>query len=253
MLLLFLTALLITDPQYVQAQKAEQTPDKYLTPLMHAAAAGRLDDVRNLLKARANVNETLDGIGLTALMLAAGRGHLEVVKVLLDAGADPNAAGGVAHAGFWTPLTMAMDKRNKNRLELVDTLIAGGAKLNPARWFPESPLFAAVKDNDIELMKALLKRGSDVNWENEIGNTALVTAINLGEPSVDVVRLLLNAGADPNKPKLWIGEDCVSIRQSLDEGLKMSRDKVREEILRLVIQAGGRKYSEKWNGKPCNH
>ena len=59
MLLLFLTALLITDPQYVQAQKAEQTPDNHLTPLMHAAAAGRLDDVRNLLKARANVNETL--------------------------------------------------------------------------------------------------------------------------------------------------------------------------------------------------
>jgi ankyrin repeat protein len=249
-LLLFLAALLATETQDVRAQEPEQIPDPR-TPLMRAAEAGHLDDVRSLLKAGVNVNEKLPTIGLTALMLAAGGRHLEVVKVLLDAGADPNAAGGVAHGGFYTPLTMAMDQRNKNRLELIDTLIGAGAKLNPASWFPESPLFAAVNDNDIEMMNALLKRGSDVNWENDVGTTALVTAITMGEPNVAVVRLLLNAGADPNKPRLWIGDDCVSIRQSLEEGLKISRDKVREEILRLVIQAGGRKYSAKSNGKPC--
>jgi ankyrin repeat protein len=154
----------------------------------------------------------------------AGRGHLEIVKVLLKAGTDPNAAGGVAHVGFFTPLTIAMNRRNKNRLQVIDTLIAGGARLNPPAWFPQSPLEVAVIGNDIEMMRALLKRGSDVNWEDQLGNTALATAVTIGEPNVDVVRLLLKPGPDPNKPKLWAGDDCVSILQFLDEQQKIAPD-----------------------------
>ena len=131
---------------------------------MRAAEAGRLEEVRNLLKAGADVNEEIPGIGVTALMIAAARGDLEMVKVLLAAGANPNAAGGVAHGGFWSVLTVAMRPQNKNKLELIDALIAAGAKLNPPPGFPESPLQAAVKLNDIEMLKALLQRGSDVNW-----------------------------------------------------------------------------------------
>ena len=236
---------------WVQAQSfgSPQTLDDPRTALMRAAEAGRLEEVRNLLKAGANVNESLPGIGLTALMIAAGRGELEMVKVLLAAGANPNAAGGVAHGGFWTVLTFAMNAKNKNRLELVDTLIAAGAKLNPEPWFPVSPLQATVIGNDIEMIEALLERGSDVNWENDIGTTALVTAITMGEPNVEVVRLLLNAGADPNKPRLWVGDNCVSLLTFLGEN--PGTDKVRSEIRRLVLQAGGKNFSVNSNGKPC--
>jgi ankyrin repeat protein len=241
--------LLITTSLPAQFLISRQTPDDPRTPLMRAAEAGRLDEVRNLLKTGTDVNEKLPGIGLTALMIAAGRGDLEMVKVLLAAGANPNAAGGVAHGGFWTVLTFAMNPKNKNRLELVDTLIAAGAKLNPEPWFPESPLQAAVKGNDIEMLKALLKRGSDVNWANEIGTTALITAITMGEPNVEIVRLLLDAGADPNKTRLWVGEDCVSLLTLL--GGTPGTDKVRSEIRRLVLQAGGKNFSVNSNGKPC--
>ena len=126
-----------------------------------------------------------------------------------------------------------------------------GAKLNPPSWFPESPLMRAVNDHDIEMIKALLQRGSDVDWENDIGNTALVTAISRADPHVDVVKLLLDASADPNRPRLWSGEDCVSILQSLDQAQKMSRDKVTEQIRRLIIQAGGKRYTKKSHGEPC--
>jgi len=241
--------LLITTSLPAQFLISRQAPDDPRTPLMRAAEAGRLDEVRNLLKTGTDVSERLPGIGLTALMIAAGRGDLEMVKVLLAAGANPNAAGGVAHGGFWTVLSFAMSAKNKNRLELVDTLIAAGAKLNPEPWFPESPLQAAVKGNDIEMLKALLKRGSDVNWANEIGTTALVTAITMGEPNVEIVRLLLDAGADPNKPRLWVGEDCVSLLTLL--GGTPGTDKVRSEIRRLVLQAGGKNFSVNSNGKPC--
>jgi ankyrin repeat protein len=253
LLLLFTAALLGgAAPRAAPADtKRQQIPADFMTPLMHAAAAGRVDEVSKLLRAGANVNEKIPELGLTALMLAAGRGHLEVVKLLLKAGADPNAAGGVAHVGFYTPLTMAMERRNQNRLEVIDALIGGGARLNPRVPFPQSPLGAAVEKNDIEMIRALLKRGSDVNWENEVGNTALVTAITLGEPSVDVVKLLLDAGADPNKPRLWIGDECMSILTSLDERETMSPDEVTKEMRRLIVQAGGKRYTQNAHGGPC--
>lgn len=225
-------------------------PQDMMPPLMVAAATGSVDDVRRLLQGGADANEKIEELGVTTLMVAARRGHVEMVNVLLKAGADPNAAGGVAHVGFYTPLILAMNRNNKNRLEVIDALIAGGARLNPAATYPESPLDAAINADDIEMIKELLKRGADVNWEDPNGHTALVTAITNGERTVEVVRLLLKAGADPNKPRLWAGDECVSILKFLVDQQEMGRDKVGTEITRLIVQAGGKSYARK-SLQPC--
>ena len=59
-----------------------------ITALHWASDKGRLDVVRELLKAGANVN-AVDEDDWTALHLASNNGHLDVVRELLRAGADP--------------------------------------------------------------------------------------------------------------------------------------------------------------------
>ena len=221
------------------------------TSLMRAAAQGRLNGVRILLRRGAAVNEKNE-LGMTALMLAAAAGHVDVVKALLAAGADPNASAGIAHVGAWSVLTMAMNPLNRNWLEVIDALIAAGGKVNPPRSVTISPLVYAVEQCDTRMIKALLARGADVNWDNEISRAPLVSTVTNGEPDVEVTRLLLEAGADPNKPRLSVGNECVSILVYLDGWLEASSDKDREEIRRLLERSGARRHREKTKGRPCH-
>ena len=219
--------------------------------LKRAVEMGCVNEVRNLLKSGADANEKSEKVDFTALMLAVMGGHVEIVKLLLEAGADPNASFGVAHVGFFTPLNIAVRSDIKNRLELIDILIAGGALLNPPPQFDESPLMSAIAMNDIGMIKALLKRGSDVNWEDDFGNTALVNAITDGNRTANVVKILLEAGADPNKPMLWAGDNCSSILSHLDDPIYRRRDKAAKQIRRLIVEAGGKKYATKSHNQPC--
>jgi len=58
----------------------------------------------------------------------------------------------------------------------------------------ESKLIIAVKENNVKLVKKLLKDGADINKKNSSGNTALIEASKTGNKSI-VMTLLVN-GAD---------------------------------------------------------
>ena len=249
--------LLLSMVIFVGEVQSQQIHTEGMPPLMRASEAGRVDEVRRLLESGADVHERYPELGFTALMLASWRGHIDIVKLLLKAGSDPNAEGAITHGASFTPLIMAVGGRNENRLKVIDTLIAAGAHLNPPPPFDKSPLDAAIGQNDFGMVRALLKRGSDVNWEDGFGRTPLTTAVLIADRNVAMVRLLLKAGGDPNKPRIWNGDDCESILKSLDEELRMlrelrmSRDRVAREIRRLIIRAGGKSYEKKSHGKPC--
>jgi uncharacterized protein len=216
-----------------------QSVEEIRSPLMRAAAGGRAAAVRRLLKKGADVDER-DAVGVTALMLAAKSGRLEVVKVLLAAGADPNAAGGVAHGGVFSVLTLALNRGNGNWQEVFDTLVAAGAKVNPPGNHPASPLEEAISQRDVGMIKAMLARGADVNRKNGVGHTPLVAAIAVAEPEVEVVKVLLGAGADPNLPRLSVGDERISLLAYVEGWLKASKDEAREEIARLLRRAGAK-------------
>jgi ankyrin repeat protein len=164
----------------------------------------------------------------TPLLYAAREGHREVAARLLASGAGIEQAD----ADGVTPLLMAV---LNGRLALAQLLIEKGANVNAVDWYGETPLWAAVdvrdldvagpgRDNGVdrpaalELIRTLLAHGANPNartkeyppqrrwitrlgslsWVDFTGQTAFLRAALAGD--VQVMRLLLEHGADPKIP-----------------------------------------------------
>lgn len=56
----------------------------------------------------------------------------------------------------------------------------------------------AIEQNDMELLKDIVKHGGDIRLLNSIGTTALHTAIS--EENAEIVKFLIEHGADVDKP-----------------------------------------------------
>ncbi len=154
------------------------------TPLAFAVRAGHRLAVDALLDAGAEVNlPPPDGMG--ALHLAVVNAHYDLAVHLLERGADAAADG-----PGWTPLHQLVWTRRPNR-----------HYNNPAA-IPSGPV------TDLELARALVARGADVNarqteepqdgYRNML-NRAGATPFLLAAKAVDVelMKLLLDLGADP--------------------------------------------------------
>jgi len=158
--------------------------------LLTAVKAGDLQAVRALVTARTNVN-VRSGDGSTPLLWAAHNSDLEVARALIAGGADVNA---VNHYGV-TPL---LDASRTGDAAMMALLIKAGA--DPKRAHPEgeTPLMAAARSGNVPAVRLLLEQKVDVNAaEKEQQTTALMRAA--AEGHVDVVDVLLKAGADPNR------------------------------------------------------
>jgi len=121
---------------------------------------GSVAEITAALKAGANINLG-NSDGVTPLMCAAGYNSLAAVNLLIRAKADVKATDNED----WTALNFAVVYKNKN---------------------PEC----------LEIVKALLAAGADVDAETDGGNTPLMQAAYLGE-NPEVIHVLLLAGADP--------------------------------------------------------
>ena len=91
-----------------------------------------------------------------------------------------------------------------NRIEIVELLIAFDADVNFQNEFGDSVLSCAARVGNVEMVRFLFENNADINMRNVWGWPALAHAIygaiyvdDRGIDYVDVVVLLLNAGADP--------------------------------------------------------
>ena len=156
------------------------------TALMVAAKHGRVDLVRRLLSAGADVHARSDHGG-TALMFAALGGSPKTLEVLLEAGAEVNAAGGFD----WTALMIATVKGDTRS---VERLLDHGAEVNRADIYGWTPLMRAAFEKRSGVVSALLGSPSlDLDARNEVGATALHLAAFSG--SAEIVEALVSRGS----------------------------------------------------------
>jgi hypothetical protein len=139
-------------------------------------------------------------LDVTTNLILAGEQDDELSK-LLDRGVPVN---GVAKMGR-TLLTYAIENR---RLKAVEILLAHGADVNfpdPMGWMP---IHVAVMRGNVAVARKLLEAKADVNAqvgkgtsaasEGAEGMTALSMAAGPGAMNVEMVKLLLGSGANPN-------------------------------------------------------
>ena len=110
---------------------------------------------------------------LTPLLYAARDGRLDIARLLVAARADVNATD----ANAITPLISAIVN---NRLAVARFLIDNGADIHAADWYGRTPLWAAVETRNMD-----------------VDNASFVNSIDR-EPLLELIKLLLATGVDPN-------------------------------------------------------
>lgn len=221
-------ASLVADVPMMEALlKAGATPDSGYgageTPLMIAARTGNVNAVKLLVEHQAAINGAEEFRGQTPLMFAAAENHADVVKFLIDHGAEVNAhsakfnfgdvkmAGGGAFMdrpeGGLTPLFFAA---RQGAIETANVLLAAGADMNISETqYGFTPLMTAIFNGHYDFASMLIEKGADVNDGSvyltvEMRNLAFYK--NRPNPpdkdknvrSVDVLKMLLDRGADVN-------------------------------------------------------
>jgi len=160
--------------------------------LHRAAARGDAADIRTLLAQGADPR-AIDGAGRTPLHVAAFGSHYEALRALVAGGGQINAL----ENSRYDVITIAAVKDDVRMVKLALEL-GGNAKLITSRYDGTALIAAAHLGHDA-VVQALIEAGAPLDHVNNLGWTALIEAVILGDGGprhVRTVRALVAAGAD---------------------------------------------------------
>jgi len=150
---------------------------------------GSLQQLDSLIKSGFEVN-TQNKRGITALHYAVACNKEKMIRLLIDQGANVN----ILDKRKYTPLYFAAAY---NRTKIVNMLIKAGAMPN----IGSNPIFYAVLNNNLPMLKKLVTPKINVDDTNKRGNTALAMAMQ--QDSQEMVKFLLSKGADIKKVRTF--------------------------------------------------
>lgn len=199
------------------------------TALHGAAEAGDLATVQRLRQSCIGANER-DRRNATALHFAASNGRVEAIRELLRAGADVEARD----VDSDTPLVWAAEK---GQLESAKALLSAKANVSTRRAGESrdladqySPLFVAIKGQDLKFTRLLLSHGANVDgdyiWHAR-------KSFSFGPGSKLFIEELIRAGAKPNSDDLST-EDIPTLRLFLSVDRELNNSVGWEGFLRAI-------------------
>ena len=162
------------------------------TGLFAAAQAGDAAAIRSQVAAGATV-DARDGRGRTPLHVAAHARRHDAMRVLAAAGADPNALDGDRYDAV-TIAAVADD------LETMKVALAlGNRATNVTSRYDGTALIAAAHLGHDAVVRELIRAGAPLDHVNNLGWTALIESIVLGDGGprhVATLKAIVDAGAN---------------------------------------------------------
>ena len=196
-LLALALALLTVGPAGAGAQTPPSASEQAAyTGLLAAAARGEAGRIPALVAAGARP-DTRDGHGRTPLHVAAYGGHHDAMRALADAGADPNAL----ENDRYDIVTIAAVANDGPTLAVA--LAIGTSARNVTSRYDGTALIAAAHLGHAEVVRVLIRAGAPLDHVNNLGWTALIESIVLGDGGprhTETLRALVEAGASVNLP-----------------------------------------------------
>ena len=129
--------------------------------------------------------------------MAAYGGHHEAMQALVAAGADPNAL----ERDRYDIVTIAAVANDVPTLRVA--LALGASARNVTSRYDGTALIAAAHLGHAEVVRTLIRAGAPLDHVNNLGWTALIESIVLGDGGArhtDTLAALIEAGASVNLP-----------------------------------------------------
>ena len=173
----------------------------------------------------------------SGLLKAAGRGDTAAIEDLIQRGADPNCRDQWGN----TPLSTAAWEGN---LEAMDLLHKKGADISRECYENNDLLCHAAFNAQVDSVKWLLSKGADPKRVSEkTGESPLHFAISKKDDSrrTDIVRLLVEAGADVNLKTIAGEETGCFMRDAFLKGetpLHRAAAYGDKEMVQILLEAG---------------
>ena len=189
------------------------------TGLFAAAARGDAPEIAKLAAAGADV-KARDAYGRTPLHVAAYARRHDAMRALAKAGADPNAL----ERDRYDIVTIAAVADDVGTLDVA--LAIGCKATNVTSRYDGTALIAAAHLGHDEVVQRLIKAGAPLDHVNNLGWTALLETVILGDGSAryqQIVQILITAGADP----------AIADKQGVT-ALKHARNRSQPEVARLL-------------------
>lgn len=220
-------ALLTLRPMPLLAQNPPTERELKVYAGLHAAAAnGDLAEIEELIKDGEKI-DLQDASSRTPLIVAAFRKQHAAAEALLKHGANANARD----VQGYDILTIAAVN---NDIELAKLALAHGANPRAVTGTSDSTaLISAAHLGHVEIVRALIEAKAPLDHVNNIGWTALITAVVLGNGSKDhisTVEALVKAGANVD----------IKDRQG-HTALDYARSRRYTDMITIIEPAKGRK------------